>query len=149
MSISQKCQYSLRALFELACRYHENEPAKIADIAKAQAIPARFLENILSQLKQGSFVKSKRGARGGYFLATPPSSISIGDVIRFIDGPLHPVDCFSDLKINPCKLKGSCVFRPVWKRAQQAVENIYDNTTLQDLINNEQNSDEKVINYII
>ena len=149
MSISQKCQYSLRALFELACRYYENEPAKIADIAKAQAIPARFLENILSQLKQGSFVKSKRGARGGYFLASPPSSISSGNIIRFIDGPLHPVDCFSNLKTNPCKLKGSCVFSPIWKRAQQAVENIYDNTTLQDLINKEQNGDDKVINYTI
>jgi Rrf2 family protein len=89
MGVSQKCQYALRAVYELASR-GSAEPVRIADLAKAQAIPARFLEVIMAQLKQAGVVASRRGNEGGYLLGRPASEITVGKLIRFIDGPTHP-----------------------------------------------------------
>lgn len=83
MLISHRCQYALRAIFELAKRSNQG-PVKIAQIAEVQAIPVRFLEVILSQLKQGRFVASRRGNRGGYILAYSPAELTVGAVIRFM-----------------------------------------------------------------
>ena len=90
MQLSQKCQYAIRAVFQLA-KEHGGGPIKIADVAEAQAIPPRFLELILGELKQGGFTESRRGKRGGYLLARPPAQITVGDIIRFVEGPLGPV----------------------------------------------------------
>lgn len=133
MMISQKCQYALRSVFELACRLGQG-PVRIADIAEAQAIPPRFLEVILGQLKQSGFVASRRGAEGGYMLARPAESISMGDVIRFVDGPIAPVKCVQDGEHRECPLDGDCVFLDVWKRVQQVTTEIYDQTTMGDLV---------------
>jgi len=92
MQISQKCQYALRAVFELARRPRE-APVKVGDIAEAQAIPPRFLEIILNQLKRGGFVESRRGASGGYSLARSPDELTMGEIIRFVEGPFKPVSC--------------------------------------------------------
>jgi Rrf2 family protein len=92
MLFPQKSQYALRALFELSKLYNTG-PIKISHIAEAQAIPLRFLEIILNQLKQAGFVGSVRGKEGGYYLARTPDTLSIGEVIRFIQGPMDPVDC--------------------------------------------------------
>ncbi len=90
MSVSQKCQYALRAVFELASR-HGDAPTSIREIAQAQAIPPKFLELILVQLRKAGFVESRRGAHGGYFLAVGPAALTVGEIIRFIDGPIAPV----------------------------------------------------------
>ncbi|MFW6333779.1 MAG: RrF2 family transcriptional regulator [Desulfosalsimonas sp.] len=131
MNVSRKCQYALRAVFELARREGQG-PSRIADVAEAQAIPARFLEVILGQLKQGGFVASRRGAEGGYLLAREPSAISMGDIIRFVDGPLVPVAC--DEHDGHCPLGPGCVFQPVWERATEAVTEVFDATTMADLV---------------
>lgn len=132
MLVSQKCQYALRAVFELSRQYGLG-PVKIAKIARIQAIPERFLEAILAQLKQGGFVESKRGSEGGYFLVREPGDIAIGDIIRFIQGPIGPVDCVTGE--NPsCPLYGECVFLPMWKEAQKALVAVYDGTTFADLL---------------
>jgi len=137
MSVSQKCQYALRAVFELAKRYGE-EPVKIAEVARAQAIPPRFLEVILSQLKQGGFVGSKRGNEGGYFLLRAPSFLTVGEVIQFIEGPVMPVDCIARRgSKEKCRLYGQCVFLPMWERAHKAVSEVYRTTTFQELVNEE------------
>lgn len=133
MLISQKCQYALRAIFELAKREGDG-PVKIADIAQAQAIPARFLEVILAQLKQAGFAQSQRGSRGGYRLARAPQEITIGHVIRFVEGPLGPVACAMGRTDNACPLHSHCVFLPMWEKVRQAVANVYDNTTFHDLV---------------
>lgn len=135
MSISQKCQYALRASFELAKR-HNAGMTPIADIAAAQAIPIRFLEVILSQLRQGGFVESHRGPRGGCRLTREPGQITAGEIIRFIDGPLSPVRCVDGS--TQCPLQGHCVFLGLWQRATAALADVYDNTSLQDLIEEEQ-----------
>jgi Rrf2 family protein len=136
MAISQKCQYGLRAVFELA-RRHGSGPIRIGEIAEAQAIPPRFLELILGELKQSGFVQSRRGVRGGYFLAVAPNEITVGQVIRFIEGPIAPIACLADTRKPDCPLHGRCAFMAMWERARDAVEKVYDNTTLQDLIDEE------------
>lgn len=132
MFISQKCQYALRAVFELSLRYGDG-PVKIADIAENQAIPPRFLEVILSQLKQGGFVESRRGSEGGYFLSTSPVKLTVGDIIRFIEGPVEPVGCGRGGD-EDCPLLGDCVFLSMWERLGDAISEVYDSTTFQSLI---------------
>lgn len=133
MFVSQKCQYALRAVFELA-RRNDGLPVKIADIASTQAIPPRFLEVIMSELKQGGFVQSRRGKHGGYLLARLPQNLKIGEIFRFVEGPLGPVGCLTDGTKNKCRLYAGCVFLPMWERVRNAVSSVYDNTTFQDLL---------------
>ena len=134
--VSQKCRYALRAIFELAKR-HGTGPVRVGEIAEAQAIPPRFLEVILNQLKQARFVESRRGSEGGYLLQRRPHAVSVGEVIRFIEGPLAPVGCVDDQPTESCPLSENCVFIPMWQRVQKAVSGIYDETTFQDLIDQE------------
>ena len=136
MNVSQKCQYALRAVFELAKR-SSAEPTTAARIAKAQAIPARFLESILGELRQGGFTVSRRGAKGGFFLAADPSVLSVGDIIRFVDGPIAPVTCLADGDKATCELFGRCAFITMWARARDAVAGVYDTTTFSDLVETE------------
>jgi Rrf2 family protein len=136
MQVSQKCQYTLRALFELAKR-QGTEPITAAEIAEAQAIPARFLELILQDLRTEGMVESRRGNQGGYVLAGSPEAITVGDIIRAVDGSLAPVKCVVGRSDEHCRLRNRCVFMGVWRKAQQAMEAVYDKTTLQDLIDDE------------
>jgi len=134
--VSQKCQYSIRAVFELARRYGRG-PVKISKIAEAQAIPLRFLEVILNQLRQAGFVQSKRGAAGGYLLARHPDRIIVGEIVQFVEGPLVPVACMTDKSDEKCSLQGNCVFIGMWERAAKAVSEVYDQTSFQDLVEEE------------
>jgi Rrf2 family protein len=135
MNVSQKCQYALRALYELAVRASA-EPVRIADIAESQAIPARFLEVILAQLKQAGFVTSRRGNEGGYLLARPAASITVGEVIRFVDGSMYPVKCVEEHG-KACSLKGRCAFSWIWERGAKALSEAYDSITIENLIEKE------------
>lgn len=149
MLTSQKCQYALRGLFELAKHYGQG-PVKIGEVAEAQAIPPRFLEIILGQLKQAGFVQSRRGAEGGYLLVRSPESLAVGEVIRFVDGPIGPVACVAGDPSDRCPLRGSCVFMPMWKKAQRAIAEVYDNTTFRDLLDEAvQDRGECVLSYVI
>lgn len=137
MWVTQKCQYALRALFELAKRQGEG-PVRSIDIATNQAIPKRFLEVILHQLRQGGFVDSQRGKEGGFFLSRPSQSITVGEIIRFIDGPLTPVDCQLDKPHFTCTLKGNCAFMGLWDEAREALERVYDTKSLKELVDREE-----------
>lgn len=134
--LSQKCQYAVRATFELAKRYGQG-PVRVWEIAQAQAIPPRFLEVILVQLKQGGFVESRRGNEGGYLLRKEPQRLTVGEVIRFVEGPQSPVSCTAGSQNEPCSLAGGCVFLPMWERARKAAEDVYNGTTFQDLVEEE------------
>ncbi len=144
MNVSSKCQYALRAMFELAKRYWAG-PVKVYEIAESQAIPARFLEQILNQLRQGGFVESRRGAHGGYLLSTSPAMITVGEIIRFIDGPIAPVQCIAGDYADNCPLYGQCAFISLWTRARDAINNVYNRTTLQDLVDEEVSISEEYI----
>ncbi|RJP67357.1 MAG: Rrf2 family transcriptional regulator [Candidatus Abyssobacteria bacterium SURF_17] len=149
MSISQKCQYALRATFELAKHVGEG-PVRIADIAKTQAIPIRFLEVILNQLKQGGFVESRRGSTGGYVLTHSPATLTVGEIIRFIEGPLSPVQCIAGSTGDQCPLHGDCAFLPMWEKVKDALSDVYDSTTFEDLVEQERvRRKEHVLDYSI
>jgi len=125
MNISVKGEYALQAIFDLASQ-RAGEPVRIADIARRQKIPQKFLELILAGLKQGGFVESRRGAEGGYLLARPAESITVGDVLRFVEGP-HPG------KGRP-RRKAETPFTDMWQQVDHAVSEIVDKTTFADLL---------------
>jgi len=132
VSISQKTQYALRALLELSVA-HGTGPMKIHAIASAQAIPPRFLQIILNELKQVGLVDSRRGCAGGYVLAVSPTDLSVGDVIRRLEGEFDPVACIDDPGEATCPQRRSCVFVPMFRKVRDAVSAIYDNTSFKDL----------------
>jgi Rrf2 family protein len=133
VGVSLKCQYGLRALFELAKSWG-GELRRIPEIAEEQAIPERFLENILNHLRQGGFVESRRGKGGGFMLARAPSTVSIAEIVAHIDGNIYAIDCEGALPVHKCRLKGDCVFLPVWQEARAALQAVYAGKTLQDLL---------------
>lgn len=133
MYVSRKCQYALRAVFELS-RRREQSPLRTAAIAESQAIPPKFLELILGELKRGGFVESRRGRRGGYLLLERPDHLTVGEVIRFVDGPVSPVRCLAETHKTGCPLYGGCAFMGMWSRARDAGNQVFDGTTFQDLI---------------
>src|SRR6266853_2785065 len=111
MNISVKSEYALLAVFDLALQA-VGEPVKIADIAKRQSIPQKFLELILASLKQGGFVESRRGAEGGYLLARPADAITVGEVLRYVE-------------VGKAKARGKSAtvtpFTDVWERVDSSV----------------------------
>jgi len=134
MQVTQKSLYALRAVFELA-KCVDQGPQKIADIARAQAIPQRFLESILSQLKQAGFAESCRGNDGGYVLIPSPEDITVGQVMEFIQGPVGPPGCLIDKsRVNECSLRKDCIFMDMWKKIHDAILDVYNNTTFYDLM---------------
>jgi Rrf2 family protein len=132
----KKNQYALRAIFELG-KHSGKGPIKISEIAEVQAIPLRFLEVILSQLKGSGLVDSKRGFYGGYYLTRSPDKISVGDVLRYMDKSLKIENCVACVSKTNCPFSGNCAFASMWNQVNQAIFNVYDSTTIQDLLNNE------------
>ena len=143
VSMSQKCQYAVRATLELAKHYGKG-PIPISEIASNQAVPGRFLENILNEMRQGGFVDSRRGVQGGYFLLTDPKKLTVGEVIRFVDGPFDPVKCIGE-QSKPCPLKGQCSLIELWLKAKNAVEEVYDGTSFQDLVEKERKLNHAIV----
>jgi Rrf2 family cysteine metabolism transcriptional repressor len=126
MRISIKAEYALQALFDLASQ-HSTAPVRIADIAKRQKIPQKFLELILAGLKQGGFVESRRGAEGGYMLARPPEAIMVGEVLRFVEGA----------EARPRgKRKAETPFTGMWREVDAAISGIVDHTNFAELARN-------------
>ena len=135
MLITKKNQYALRAIYELA-RQRGKGPVKISHIAEAQAIPERFLEVILGQLRKSGFVKSKRGYQGGYVLVTPADKLTVGDLMRYLQKDVQVTECMAPIPETRCPFKGDCAFYPMWKEVKEAMFDVYDRTTIQDLLNN-------------
>jgi Rrf2 family protein len=133
MTVSAKCYYALRAIYALA-EHHGSVPLKANEIAEQQHIPIKFLEAILSQLRGGGYVNSRRGAEGGYLLARQAERLKIGEIIRFIDGPVAPVDCVSVSRPKVCEYPGQCPFFGFWGKVRQAISDVVDQTTFADLI---------------
>lgn len=131
--LSVKSQYAVRALFELARRSGQG-PVNVRELAKAQAIPPKFLEVILGQLKHGGFVRSRRGQEGGYESAINPDRLTVGKVIRYFEGSLAPVDCRSHESKGNCPLLEDCILKGMWDKAREAIEAIYDERTFGDLV---------------
>jgi Rrf2 family protein len=130
--LSKRTQYSLRALYALTRKYGEG-PVLIFNLAHDETIPKKFLEQILVSLKSAGFVASKKGKGGGYVLAQPPEKITIGSVIRAIEGPIAPLPCASETrfrKCDECVDIQTCGTRIVMRQVRDAMAAILDETTL-------------------
>ncbi len=145
-AISKKCVYALRALFELAAR-SSDEPVKTREIADAQGIPSRFLEVIFSELRRGGFLESRRGSDGGYVLAATPQGVTVGDVLRHVQGRKPDPDMSFG---GPQGHRGDFAFARFWQQLNAAVANVADGTTLADLVQYDLDRDSKYVpNYTI
>jgi Rrf2 family protein len=127
MNISVKGEYALHAIFDLAVQ-RPGEPIKIADIAKRQNIPQKFLELILAGLKQGGFVESRRGAEGGYLLARSPDEITIGQVLRYVESKKSSKAAQQERAHDP--------LFDMWQRVDRAVSDVIDHTSFAELVRN-------------
>ncbi len=125
MYISVKSDYALLAIFDLAAQ-RPGEPIRIADIARRQKIPQKFLELILAGLKQAGFVESRRGAEGGYLLARPPEQLTLGEVLRSVEGLRTGKGHDRRQEETP--------FTAMWERVDKAVSEVVDQTTFADLL---------------
>ncbi|PRY16393.1 BadM/Rrf2 family transcriptional regulator [Pontibacter ummariensis] len=133
--LSKKAKYALKALLHLT-RQYDKGLVIISDIAEKERIPRKFLEAILVDLKTNGVLQSVRGKNGGYYLAKNPAEISVGNVIRMIDGPLAPIPCVSHLyyrKCDECTDEATCEIRIVMKKVRDATAEILDNTFLSSL----------------
>jgi Rrf2 family protein len=131
MTISTKGRYALRIMMDLA--NHLGETIKLKDIAARQEISEKYMEQIISVLNKAGYVRSNRGAQGGYQLVRQPKDYTVGMVLRLTEGSLAPVDCLSDNAL-PCEREGKCATIEVYKRIYAAVNDVIDNMTIQDLL---------------
>ncbi len=135
MKITYKGDYALKALLELALRYNDGEQQAIpiAEIIRIGDMPKQFLEQILLTLTRGGFVRSKRGSGGGFFLAKSPADITVGQVLRFVEGPIEPIECVKE-GYKGCGDLKSCIFRNVWKEVAGAISIVVDTLTFEELV---------------
>jgi Rrf2 family cysteine metabolism transcriptional repressor len=132
MKSSTRGDYATRALQELAMHYEEG-PISVETIAERQALPVRYLEQLLLSLKRAGFLGSKRGVNGGYYLAKPPAEVTLGQILRAVDGPIAPIFCVAGTPRERCSQEATCVLRDVWSAVRDAVSAIVDRTTLADV----------------
>ncbi len=137
--ISQKAKYALRALVAIA-KAESGVALVIADIAKDQNIPKKFLEQILLDLKRHGVLASRRGKDGGYLMHKQPGEVTFGEVLRIIDGPIAPLPCLSKIayrRCADCKDESSCEIRRVFAEVARVSRKVLDGTTLSDAIGND------------
>lgn len=135
MKLSTKGRYGLRAIVDLAMNAEE-EAVALSSIAERQNISISYLEQLIAKLKKAGLVNSIRGAQGGYVLAKDSKEISVGDILRALEGNLNPVDC-SEIKEGAeteCSGKDVCVTKYVWKKISDSINQTVDNISLYELV---------------
>lgn len=144
MIISTKGRYALRIMLDLAG--HMGETTKLKDIASRQEISEKYMEQIIAVLNRAGYVRSTRGAQGGYQLVRAPQDYTVGMILRLTEGSLAPVECLAEHAL-PCDREGKCATVEVYRRIYAAVNNVIDTMTLQDLVDieEEKSADHDVI----
>ena len=141
MKISTKGKYGLRAMIDLA-QYSEQEAVSISSIAQRQKISESYLEQLVAKLKKAGLVVSIRGAAGGYRLARPASGISVGDVLRALEGDVRAVICTAQTE-EGCEGEELCVTKYVWQRINESIEKTVDEMMLDQLVAESRKAQEK------
>lgn len=131
MKLSTRGRYATRAMFDLAANY-QSKPITLGSIAQRQEISVQYLEQLIGPLKVAGLVSSMRGPNGGFTLTKPPSEIKVSDIIQIVEGSTAPVECVDIPEI--CRHSDNCPTRGIWVRAKQALDNVFESITLQDLI---------------
>ena len=132
MRISTKGRYAMQLMLDLA-RYNTGEPISLKDISKRQEISEKYLEQIISLLNKGGFVRSVRGAQGGYLLNRDPKDYKVGEILRITEGDLAPEACL-DQNSMECEKRTGCATVRLWQMIDDAVSSVVDKVTLQDLL---------------
>lgn len=151
MKLSTKGRYGLRAMVDLAI-HGQDQKVTIKSISERQGISENYLERIIALLKKGGYVTSSRGAQGGYNLSKAPEEISVGEILRALEGNLNPVDCTLTNDEKECSQQNLCVTKFVWKRISDSINNAVDGISLQDMmdeqlaIQNQYGSSEEEVN---
>ncbi|MFC1794453.1 RrF2 family transcriptional regulator [Planctomycetota bacterium] len=144
MKLSTRTRYAVRAIIELA-QNNNNKPLQLKIIAQRQEISVKYLEQLMAILRSAGFVRSIRGSKGGYVLAKDPNQIKLNEVMHRLEGTVATVECVENE--NACSRSADCAARYLWMEVEQAIENVLESITLQDLI--EKANDEKQLNYQI
>lgn len=144
MRISTKGRYALRLMIDLAMN-RNGEMVRIREIAERQHISEKYLEQIISVLKKAGYVRSFRGAQGGYQLTKEPREYTVGMIFRLTEGNMAPVACLED-ENNLCEKANQCVSLRLWNMLNESINHVIDNVTLQDMVEWEM---ENVNNYVI
>ena len=131
MKLSTRTRYGMRAIIELA-ENNRKDPLQLKIIAQRQDISAKYLEQLMVVLKSAGFVRSIRGAKGGYVLAKTPNQIKLSDVFHCLEGPVTTVECVENE--DYCRRSLDCVARQVWTQVQEAIEGVLQSITLQDIV---------------
>ena len=138
MKLSTKGRYGLRAMIDLA-RYSEVEPVSINSIAARQNISERYLEQLVALLRKAGLVKSIRGATGGYILAKDAAEISVGDILRALEGSLEPVKCAAFYSEEGCMASDGCVTKYVWQKINDSINETVNQMMLDELVRESKN----------
>jgi Rrf2 family transcriptional regulator, cysteine metabolism repressor len=131
MKLSTRGRYGTRAVLELALRYGEG-PVLLKDVASRQDIPVSYLENLMGSLRASGLVATVRGMHGGYYLAKPPSEITLNQIVSALEGSMAPVECVDEQ--NYCSRAELCATRDVWCEVKQAIEGVLESITVEDLV---------------
>ena len=138
MRISTKGRYAIKLMLDLATN-DNGEPIRLKDVARRQEISEKYLEQIISSLNKAGYVKSVRGAQGGYLLKMEPKDYTAGMILRVTEGSLAPVDCAED---GSCERISTCATAMLWKKISEAVNEVVDHTTLADLLEWQQDKED-------
>jgi Rrf2 family protein len=135
MKLTKRGEYGLKALIDLAAQEDPQAATQIKDIAQRQQIPVKFLEQILLMLKNAGMLRSRAGVGGGYYLAKLPAEITLGQIVRVLDGPLAPISCVSQMAYERCVCEdeATCGLRLTMLDVRNAIADILDHTTLADV----------------
>lgn len=134
MKLSTKGRYGLRAVIDLALASESDRAVSITSIARRQSLSKSYLEQLVRSLRKAGLVASTRGAQGGYRLAKSPAEISVGDILRALEGDLDPVDCAALRASGQCTAQEVCVTKYVWERISDSINAAVDGITLQQLL---------------
>lgn len=139
MKLSTRGRYGLKAMYQLAI-HNGKGPIPLNHIATEQGLSENYLEQLFSTLRKEGLLKSVRGAQGGYMLANQPKDITVGNILRVLEGDMNPVDCVTDVKLS-CDREERCVTRLVWERLSDSINDVIDSITLQDMVDEQENID--------
>lgn len=137
MKLSTRGRYGLRAMLDMALS-EDKDPIATHTIAEHQGISERYLEQLMVPLKRSGLIKSVRGAQGGYILGRDPQNITVGDIIRILEGPIAPVECVSEQNPEECDRSDYCVTRIIWTKVRDSIIDVLDSYTLDDLVRESQ-----------
>ena len=143
MQISTRGRYALRIMLDLAI-YGKGELVKVKDIASRQEISEKYMEQIMSVLKKAGYVKSIRGAQGGYALSRPPEEINVGEILRVLEGSTTVIDCVSSEHVS-CDNACSCSARPLWLKLQASINEVLSATSLKDMADDYRTQTERTL----